>query len=65
MEVIVSKSKTELGKKAAQQGAELVRKAIHKYGKANIIVATGASQFEMLEQLVGCRKHLKRSVKIC
>lgn len=52
MKVIISNSKQELGKQAALKGAELIRKAISKNGKANIIVATGASQFEMLEELV-------------
>ena len=52
MEIIVSKDKFELGKKAAEKGAGLVNKAIEKKGEANIIVATGASQFEMLSELV-------------
>jgi glucosamine-6-phosphate deaminase len=52
MEIIISETKCELGKKAAQKGAELIREAIKKQGKANIIVATGASQFEMLSELV-------------
>ena len=52
MEIIISETKLELGKKAAQKGAELIRKAISDKGKANIIVATGASQFEMLSELV-------------
>ena len=52
MEVIVSSTKHELGKKAAAAGADLIRKAIAENGKANIIVATGASQFEMLAELV-------------
>jgi len=52
MEVIISNTKEELGKKAAGKGAELIRKAISERGKADIIVATGASQFEMLNELV-------------
>jgi glucosamine-6-phosphate deaminase len=52
MEIIISNTKEELGKQAALNGAELLRKAIAKNGKANIIVATGASQFEMLSELV-------------
>lgn len=52
MEIVISETKRVLGKKAAQRGAELIRKAILESGKANIIVATGASQFEMLEELV-------------
>lgn len=52
MEISVSANKNELGKKAAHRGAELIKQAIVRKGFANIIVATGASQFEMLEELV-------------
>jgi glucosamine-6-phosphate deaminase len=51
MEIIISESKQILGSKAAQKGAGLIRKAILRKGRANIIVATGASQFEMLKEL--------------
>ena len=49
MEIIISKTKEALGKKAAQKGAELIYEAIFERGEANIIVATGVSQFEMLK----------------
>jgi len=52
MEIIISNTKEELGEKAANRGAELIRKVISERGEANIIVATGASQFEMLNELV-------------
>jgi glucosamine-6-phosphate deaminase len=52
MEIIISQTKQELGKKAARRGAEAIRQAIRERGNANIIVATGASQFEMLNELV-------------
>ncbi len=52
MEIIISDTKQELGLKAAQAGALLIREAIKARGEANIIVATGASQFEMLQELV-------------
>lgn len=52
MEILISENKDVLGKTAAQKGAELIRKAILDNGQANIIVATGASQFEMLNELV-------------
>lgn len=52
MEIIISETKQVLGKLASQRGAGLIRDAIHKRGEANIIVATGASQFEMLKELV-------------
>lgn len=41
-----------MGCRAAIDGAEHIRKAIQERGSANIIVATGASQFEMLDALV-------------
>jgi len=52
MEIVISNSKSELGKKATITGAGLIRKAIQTNGAANIIVATGASQFEMLNELI-------------
>ncbi|RLD66204.1 MAG: glucosamine-6-phosphate deaminase [Bacteroidetes bacterium] len=52
MNVIISKTKEELGHKAALNGSKLINEAIKKNGKANIIVATGASQFEMLSELI-------------
>ena len=52
MNVIISKTKEELGIKAAQNGAKLINEAIKKNGKANVIVATGASQFEMISELI-------------
>src|SRR5439155_4676773 len=55
MKVIVSDSKQQLGRRAADHGAELIRKAIRKNGAADIIVATGASQFEMLSNLTQAR----------
>ena len=52
MNVVIAKSKKRLGQSAAAHGAELLRKALKRNGQANIIVATGASQFEMLSELV-------------
>lgn len=52
MNIVISDTKQELGRKAAEEGAKFIREAIQKNGRANIIVATGASQFEMLENLV-------------
>ncbi|MBV9851416.1 MAG: glucosamine-6-phosphate deaminase [Armatimonadetes bacterium] len=51
MEVIVVDTKQELGQRAAAEGAEAIRRAIRENGAANIILATGASQFEMLAEL--------------
>ena len=41
-----------VGETAASKGAEFIRAAIEEKGSACIIVATGASQFEMLSSLV-------------
>jgi glucosamine-6-phosphate deaminase len=48
----VHKTKVDAGAAAAALGAKQIRAAIQKHGRANIIVATGASQFEMIERLV-------------
>ena len=53
MKHTVHNTKQEMAEAAAAAGAELIRKAIKTKGTANIIVATGASQFEMLEALAG------------
>ena len=52
MRLIICDSKEELGKRAGSDGAEKIREAIRERGQANIILATGASQFEMLATLV-------------
>ncbi|HDS08413.1 MAG TPA: glucosamine-6-phosphate deaminase [Bacteroides sp.] len=52
MNVKISDTKKELGRAAAEKGASFIRKAIGKKGESHIILATGASQFEMLEELV-------------
>ena len=52
MEVFIKKDPIELGNAAGKAAAELIRNAIANNGKANIILATGSSQFETLKQLV-------------
>lgn len=52
MRIEILASKEAMGKKAAETGAEIIRQAIALRGKANVIVATGASQFEMISELV-------------
>jgi glucosamine-6-phosphate deaminase len=52
MRIDISPSKQELGRRAATEGSQLIRAALNQRGKANIILATGASQFEMLADLV-------------
>jgi len=48
----IFETKLQCGGAAAQLGAELIRTAIKERGEAAIIVATGASQFEMLDALL-------------
>ena len=52
MKIEIYNSAHELGKAAAKNAARLLRKAIEINGAANIILATGTSQFEILHQLI-------------
>jgi glucosamine-6-phosphate deaminase len=52
MKLYLFPEKTALGEAAAALGAQAIRAAIKTNGRANIVVATGASQFEMLDALV-------------
>jgi glucosamine-6-phosphate deaminase len=52
MKITIAKTKQESGAAAAVLGAKLIREALRTNGKANIIVATGASQFETIGKLV-------------
>ena len=49
--VTICPDKNELGRQAAACGAQYIRKALADKGIANVIIATGASQFEMLSCL--------------
>ena len=53
MQVVVGNDAKSMGERAASDGAALIGDAIAARGAANIIVATGASQFEMLAALTG------------
>jgi glucosamine-6-phosphate deaminase len=52
MNLRIMPDKQQMGKSAAAEGAQHIRQALAVRGEANIIVATGASQFEMLAALV-------------
>lgn len=52
MQTKILPNKHALGHEAASRGAQIIRDALAAKGRANIIVATGASQFETLAQLV-------------
>jgi len=51
MEKFIYKTKQEMGTAAAAAAARAINKAIEDKGSANIILATGASQFDMLKNL--------------
>ena len=52
MRVSIYNTHVELCKTAGRDAAEAIRKAIESNGTANIILATGTSQFETLNQLI-------------
>jgi glucosamine-6-phosphate deaminase len=51
MKIVVASDKQELGGLAAADGAERIRMSISARGIANVVLATGASQFEVLAAL--------------
>ena len=51
MKIIVKNDPVDLGKEAARAAAQVIRAALKNGGFANIILATGTSQFETLNQL--------------
>jgi glucosamine-6-phosphate deaminase len=50
--VFISDNAKQLGEQAGKKAGELIRDAIKNKGQANIILATGASQFETLKTLI-------------
>ena len=52
MEIIIANDVKELGQAAGRAAAALIRRSIAEKGSANIILATGTSQFETLNQLI-------------
>ena len=52
MEIKIEPDPIQLGKAAGSSAAALIRKVIAKKGSANIILATGTSQFDTLNQLI-------------
>jgi len=52
MKLELCASKQALGEKAAKEGAALIRDALRLRGEASVIIASGASQLEMLGNLV-------------
>lgn len=52
MKINISENPIELGKASASAAIEEIKNAISQKGQANIILATGASQFETLKNIV-------------
>ncbi len=52
MDIKIAQDPNALGKAAGTRAAGLINKAIAEKGNANIILATGTSQFETLNQLI-------------
>lgn len=52
MQVMIAPDRPTMAAQAARAGAELLRRRLRETGSAAIIVATGASQLEMLDALV-------------
>jgi len=55
MERFIYKTKRQASKAAAAEAAKAIKKAIQTKGDANIILATGTSQLEMLDSLVAAK----------
>lgn len=52
MRIVRHQDKAALGRAAAEEGIAAIRAAIAEHGASTIVLATGVSQFEMLEHLV-------------
>jgi glucosamine-6-phosphate deaminase len=55
MDIRILKNKAAMGRAAGAHAAELIRQALRDRNQARLIVATGASQFEVLETLAAAR----------
>jgi glucosamine-6-phosphate deaminase len=60
MDVHIESDKNSLGVKAATHAAKLLQETLRNREEANLILATGASQFEMLQELVRHKLDWKR-----
>ena len=52
MKINITKTPEELGKKAAKKIVKHLNKAINTHGEANLLLSTGASQFQVISNLV-------------
>jgi glucosamine-6-phosphate deaminase len=51
MEVCICSNKSLTGQLAAEHGANVIQSVLRRKGECNVVLATGASQFEMLSHL--------------
>lgn len=51
MQCSISATSQEMGKRAAEKVAELIRETVREKGKARLLVSTGQSQFEFFEEI--------------
>ncbi len=52
MKVVVAPDRAELGRFVAQQAARVLQQALAQHQTCNLVVATGSSQFEVLDALI-------------
>ena len=52
MKLSISRTSDEMGRKAAEKTAALIRQTVSEQGEARILVSTGQSQFEFFEALI-------------
>lgn len=52
MKIVIAQDRAELGRFVSQQAAEIIRSCLANQGACNLVVATGSSQFEVLEGLI-------------
>ena len=53
MQVVVSRSPEELGARAAEHAAVVIREALERQGTARVVFSTGKSQLDTIDALVG------------
>lgn len=52
MKIVIAGTSKKLGQNAGREAAAVIRRTISEKGRANIILATGTSQFETISQLI-------------
>lgn len=52
MQIVIAEDRQQLGRYVAERAADIIRDCLSRQGQANLVVATGSSQFEVLSQLV-------------